>query len=67
MGKINWIKILGIGAGIIGGIATMISNYAEKKQNEETIREISKEVFDEEITKIQEAEYEEFETKEAIA
>lgn len=64
MANINWIKVAGSVAAIVGGIATMISNYAEKKQNEETMREISKEVFDEQYTKIQEAKFEEIDTTE---
>lgn len=71
MANINWLKVAASGASIVIGIATMISNYAEKKQNEKETREISREeakkVFDEQYTKVQEAKFEEIDTTEEIA
>lgn len=37
--KINWVKVVGVGASVVGAVATIASNWAGEKQQDAKIAE----------------------------
>lgn len=63
----KWIKVIGLAASVIGGLATLASDWSNKKQEEERIDRRCNEIFDERFAQIQEVEFEEIEDEEKTA
>lgn len=61
------LKIIIGAATVATGLLNLINDWAHKQRDEEEFEERFNEMFDKRITKIQEVEYEEFETEEETA
>lgn len=60
----KWIKVIGLVASVVGGLATLASDWAHNKQDEDRIDQRCNEIFNERFANIHEVEYTEIEEDE---